>query len=410
MKAYKAYIICFVAALFFSYELVQLHMLNALSPHIMKEMGLNATELATLSSAYLLADVLFLIPAGMIIDRFSVRKVLLTALMFCIIGTFGFAYSKNLLEASFSHFLSGIGNAFCFLSCMILANGWFKDKSTFVMSSMVTIGLLGGVMAQVPFSLLAEKFTWRSALIIDAFIGCGIWVLNYLLVQEAPHTEKTTSKVSLRQLFLSLKEACKTEETWVCGLYTGLMNLPLMIISAMVGNLFLIQVHGFSETKASFIISLISLGTIIGSSFFGFISEKIGSKKKMMIFGALTSASVFSILLFFNKIPFELMGVIFFLIGFLSSTQVLGYPMIADASKPHLKGTAMGVSALIIMGLAFVLQPLTGFLLDLHHTGSLTYTFHDFFRAFILFPIAFLISLGLAIWVKERKKQPVSSF
>jgi MFS family permease len=405
MKSYKAYIICFVAALFFSYELVQLHMLNALSPHIMKEMGLNATELATLSSAYLLADVLFLIPAGMIIDRFSVRKVLLSALMFCIVGTFGFAYSRNLLEASLSHFLSGIGNAFCFLSCMILANSWFKDKSTFVMSSMVTIGLLGGVVAQVPFSLLAEKFTWRSALIIDAFIGCAIWVLNYLFVQEAPNTKKTSQSSSLKNLFSSLKEACKIQETWACGLYTGLMNLPLMIISAMVGNLFLIQVHGFTETKASFVISLISMGTIIGSSFFGYVSEKIGSKKKMMIFGALTSAITFSMLLFFTHIPFEVMGLIFFLIGFLSSTQVLGYPMIADASKQHLKGTAMGVSALIIMGLAFVLQPLTGLLLDLNHVAASSYSFDDFFRAFILFPVAFLISLGLAVWVKEKKKQ-----
>lgn len=407
MKNLKGFFICFIAALFFSYELVQLHMLNALSPHIMKDLSLNATELSVLSSAYLLADVLFLIPAGLIIDKLSLRKVLLGALGFCILGTIGFAFSTNLTQASIAHFFSGIGNAFCFLSCMILANSWFKDKSTFVMSFMVTIGLLGAVVAQVPFSLLAEKFSWRNALIIDAVIGFVIWILNYTFVYDPNEKEKKAKAGGwdFKNLAFQLKAGCQVKETWLCGFYTGLMNLPLMIISAMVGNLFLIQVHGFTETKASFAISMISLGTIIGSSFFGWVSEKIGSKKKLMVFGAIFSCLMFVSLLFFKTVSTSFISTIFFLIGFLSATQVLGYPMIADAAPQEAKGTAMGVSALIIMGIAFVLQPVTGLLLDMnHHGASGIYTHQDFVRAFMLFPLAFFISIILALRLKEKSK------
>lgn len=404
MNQFKAWIICFVAACFFSYELVQLHMLNALSPHIMQDMHLNATQLATLSSAYLLADVLFLVPAGMIIDRFSVRSVLLVALGFCIAGTFGFAFSQTLLQASIAHFFSGIGNAFCFLSCMILASGWFKERSTFVMSLMVTFGLLGGVIAQVPFSLLAEKLNWRNALIVDAFIGVAIWVLNYIFVQDPQTKKQSSSLFDFKAIAVQLKEACQIKETWLCGFYTGLMNLPLMIISAMVGNLFLIQVHGFSQTKASLAISMISLGTIIGSSVFGWISEKLSEKKKIMIVGAVSSCLVFMSLLMFQTLSLQLVIAIFFLVGFLSATQVLGYPMITDSAPKHLKGTAMGVASLIIMGIAFVLQPVTGILLDLKGSGaSGVYVFNDFVRAFSLFPVAFLVSVVLAIKIKQPK-------
>jgi MFS family permease len=405
MNQIKAWIVCFVAACFFSYELVQLHMLNALSPHIMQDMHLNATQLATLSSAYLLADVLFLVPAGLIIDRFSVRKVLLSALGFCILGTFGFAFSQNLFQASVSHFFSGIGNAFCFLSCMILASSWFKERSTFVMSLMVTFGLLGGIIAQVPFSLLAEKLNWRNALIVDAFIGIAIWVLNYLFVQDPASKKQSSSLWDFKQLALQVKDACSIKETWLCGFYTGLMNLPLMIISAMVGNLFLIQVHGFSQTRASFAISMISLGTIIGSSVFGWVSEKLKEKKKLMILGAVSSCAAFMSLLVFDKIGLEIVIGLFFMIGFLSSTQVLGYPMITDAAPKQLKGTAMGVASLIIMGIAFVLQPVTGILLDLQGSGaSGVYTFKDFALAFSIFPLAFLISMLLAWKISEPKK------
>ncbi len=405
-KKYQGWFICFIAACFFSYELVQLHMLNALSPHIMKELGLNATELAALSSTYLLADVLFLIPAGIILDRIPVRKVILFALAFCVLGTFGFAVSKTLTAACISHFLSGIGNAFCFLSCMILANGWFKEKSTFIMSAMITIGLLGGVIAQVPFSLLAEAFNWRNALLIDAGIGIVIWGLNYLFVYDAEPNRLFSKEFDLPRLIFQLKSACRLKETWICGLYTGLMNLPLMIISAMVGNLFLMQVHGLNPTKASVAISMISFGTILGSSLFGWMSEKMDQKKPLLMFGALSSLVAFGALLLIPGLSYGMICGLFFAIGLLSATQVLGYPMITDAAPLEAKGTSMGVSALLIMGLAFVLQPITGVLLDWNQLPLQSgYTHQDFFRAFLLFPIAFLTAFFLSLSVKEKKRE-----
>lgn len=280
------------------------------------------------------------------------------------------------------------------------------------MSFMVTIGLLGAVVAQVPFSLLAEKFNWRNALVIDAVIGAVIWVLNFAFVYDPNEKQKNkqASSWNLNQIFSQLKSGCQVKETWLCGFYTGLMNLPLMIISAMVGNLFLIQVHGLSETKASFAISMISLGTIVGSSVFGWISEKLGSKKKLMIFGAISSCAMFLSLLIIPSASLELIATLFFLIGFLSATQVLGYPMITDAAPKEAKGTAMGVAALIIMGIAFVLQPVTGILLDLYHQGPQgIYSLADFTRAFMLFPIAFFISIFLATRLKDKSRVAIKA-
>ena len=61
----------------------------------------------------------------------------------------------------------------------------------------------------------------------------------------------------------------------------------------------------------------------------------------------------------------------------------------------------MGVAALIIMGLAFVGQPLTGFLIDIASKGGS----YNFTYAFFLFPIGFLISLGIAFSFKEPQLQ-----
>ena len=60
----KGWLVCLVAAYFFSYELVQLHMLNAISPMLMKDLNLSTTDFSALCSTYLLADVIFLIQIG----------------------------------------------------------------------------------------------------------------------------------------------------------------------------------------------------------------------------------------------------------------------------------------------------------------------------------------------------------
>ena len=125
-----AWLVCISAGLFFSYELIQMHMLNSISPFIIKEFNLSATSFSYLSATYLLADVCFLIPAGMLLDRYSTRHIILIAMGFCIAGTFGFALAQDIYQACICHFLSGIGNAFCFLSCMMLVARWFDVKKT----------------------------------------------------------------------------------------------------------------------------------------------------------------------------------------------------------------------------------------------------------------------------------------
>lgn len=394
----SGWIPCLIISLFFAYELVQLHMLNALSSQIMQDLHLSTTDFSALCSTYLLADVIFLIPAGILLDRMRVRKAVLYALALCILGTFGFALSKTLWQACIFHFLSGIGNAFCFLSCMILANSWFGKKSSFVMSIMITIGLLGGVLAQVPFSLLANSFGWQKALVFDGVVGCVIWILNALWMKESPKALSQDIRSSLS--FAGIRKAFCNSQVWKCGLYTGFLNLPLMIISAMIGNLYLQKSLHFTALEASFTTSMISLGTIIGSPCYGLCSDLSQRKRVWMILGCLCSLATFLLIWTTSTSSVIAMTILFFALGFFSASQVLGYPMITESAPNDLKGTSMGLAAVLIMGLAFVGQPITGMLVDYATLQGKA----PFSYALALFPIGFLVSLLMAFFVKESKE------
>lgn len=392
------YIVCFSAALFLAYELMQLHMMNAIAPLLMQDLQLSATGFGYISATYLLADVLFLLPAGIILDRFDVRKVILGALFICVLGTAGFASSSSMLTAAFCHFLSGIGNAFCFLSCMILVTRWFEEKmQARIMGWIITIGMLGAFVAQSPFSMLAENLGWRNALYLDAFIGLGLFGLLFLTIKENSPVRKGSQDLPLMQ---ALKESVKNPVTLKVGLYTSLLNLPLMVLSAVFASLFLTQIHLFSLSQSALIASMIAIGTIFGSPLYGSLSDYFGMRRFWMVLGAVLSSVVMTLIIFSPTNPLYL-GALFFLLGLLTSSQVLGYPTITEHSPKNLEGTSMGIAAVIIMGLPMLIQPLAGTIMDLFWKGQLTefqsrlYPFDSFLAAFLLLPLSFLLAAYL---------------
>jgi MFS family permease len=186
------------------------------------------------------------------------------------------------------------------------------------------------------------------------------------------------------------------------GLYTSLINMPLMVIGAVFGSLFLIKVHAFSLTDAALISSMISFGTIFGSTLFGYIVTKTGYSKPWMHLGTFSSALILFLILFVEQGSFPLFILLFFSLGLFTSTQVLSYPLISKNSPPELKGTSMGVAALIIMGLPIVIQPLTGAILDYFTTTKI-----GFIAAFSLFFFLFFIAFVTTCFIHEEKQEKV---
>ncbi|PCI75840.1 hypothetical protein COB21_05215 [Candidatus Aerophobetes bacterium] len=403
------YLVTITAALFFAFELMQLHMMNAIAPMVMKDLNLNAANFGLLNSSYLLADVIFLIPAGMILDRYSTRKVIIIAMLLCILGTFSLAMAPTFALACLARFVSGIGNAFCFLSLVMLISTWFEPKKhAFMIGLVITIGMFGGFVAQAPFSALAEMLSWRNALIVDGFIGIAILALVIALVYDK-EAKKKELLPSAQTFFHEFKTCLVNRQNITCGLYTSFMNMPLMIIGAVYGSLFLTQVHGLNLPQASFVISMICVGTIIGSPIFGWLGDNVWNKKGLMAVASFGSIILFSMIMMLSSQTLLSLMTLFLFLGVFTSGQVLGYPLITESAPKKLVGTSMGISAVIIMGLPMFLGPLAGKIMDRlssinPQTGATVFHHESFYTAFLIFPIGFFIALLLTFVVREKKR------
>lgn len=400
-----AWLVCLSAGLFFFYEFFQLNIFDVINQPLRDDFNLDAAQLSWMSSTYLWADILFLLPAGIILDRFSTRRVIISAMMVCIIGTVGFAITNSFALACFFHFLSGIGNAFCFLSCVVLVSHWFPPRrQALVIGSLVTMAFLGGMMAHTPFAHLNEYCGWRRSLLIDGAAGALLLLWIYLIVQDKPEAvsgpqRSTSAPAAILPGFL---QALKNPQNWLAGLYTCFLNLPIMVLCALWGASYLQVVHQLSDIAASNVVSLIFIGSIIGCPLVGWLSDRQGLRKPLMILGAL--ATLITVVPLFMDITLSqsALSVLFFALGFFTSTQVISYPLIAESNPTETTGAATGIASVLIMGGAGIGQVLFGMLMQYHAGNAVqNYTVSDFQYAMWMFPLTVTVALFAVLLTRE---------
>lgn len=406
----RAWLVTLTASLFFFYEFIQLNLFNAINGELMQAFQLNAIELGQLSAMYFYANALFLFPAGMLLDRFSTRKILLFAMTLATTGTFIFGLATSYAVAASGRFIVGMGASFCFLSCIRVASRWFPPhKMALATGVIVTMAMLGGLVAQTPLSLASHWIGWRNTVLLDGVLGLFLGVLIFLFLKDRPNeAQAEVDKATLKKLGLwhSIHMVLLNRYNWFGGLYTSLLNLPVFLLGALWGIDYLVQVHHVTPVQASYATTCFFLGIIIGSPIFGWFSDYIGRRVLPMIVGAVFSLAVMGILLWSPHLSLNTLILLFFLTGLATSSQVLTYPAIAELNPIALTSTAISIESMTIMLSGAFAQPFFGWLIELKwdHTminGMPHYAASDFFRALVMMPIACLLGLFVAFLIRE---------
>lgn len=407
-----AWLVTLTAGLFFFYEFIQLNLFNAIDIALMKDFKLDAAELGQLASMYFYANALCLFPAGNLLDRYSTKKLLLFSAAISTIGTFIFACASGYGFAAIGRFMVGIGAAFCFLGVIKIASRWFSSSQMATVTGVVVVmAMLGGLLAQTPLALLTSYVGWRNAVFMDGVLGIFIFLAIALVVQDSPPDAKQADHddhQQLKQLGLlrCMKLAALNPQNWLGGIYTSLLNLPVFLLGALWGMHYLVEVRHLSIVEASYGTTMLFLGVIVGSPAFGWLSDHIGRRVLPMLIGAVLSLIVILLLMYIPHLSLTMIMTLFFLIGFVTSSQVLSYPTVAELNPSYLTSTAVSIDSMCIMASGFIFQPFFGWIMQQSgkHTlinGVAHYTAADFNHAMLIMPIAFVLAIVITFFIRE---------
>ncbi len=392
----RSWFVCLTAALFFFFIFIQINVFDAIDPYLLKAFHIDAAQLGQLSAYYFVGNVIFLFPAGMILDRFSVRKIILLAFLLSILATIIFALTNQFWIAAICRLIIGLNGAFVLISCIKLASRWFpSERLALITGLVVTMAMLGGMIAQTPLTIITDDYGWHHALLATAALGIICWFLIFIIVRDYPPGSENTVSKQQQQLgtmgfWQTLGKAVLNRQTWYGGLYTSLINLPIFLLGALWGETYLVQVHHITRVNASFATTMLFVGIIIGSPLLGWLSDRIKRRRLPMIIGAIISLLIILIIIY-GHLALEGIIITFFLLGFIISSQIIGYPLVVESNSPALTGTATGLASTLIMAGGFT-QALFGWLMDV---GG------GYHLAMLIMPAAFIIALIVALLAKE---------
>ncbi len=405
----RAWTIWLLSALFMFYKYAIEVSPSVMAPTLMKAFHTSGVELGNLAATYFYAYLLLQIPAGLLLDRFGPRKTTTIAIAICALGSFIFASADTLLWAGIGRFLTGAGAAFAAVNCLKLIASWFPLRQFAYMAGlMMSVAMLGAVGGQAPLASFIEIFQWRHSMQIIAAAGLVLAMIFWVVVRDrAPNSlseqPTTSAKISLGK---SLKQILKNPQAWWISAYSGFAFAPVMVFGGLWGVSFSAEAYGLSHHAAARVVSLIFIGFAVGAPFFGWLSDRIGQRRIVMLWGTLLALFSISAAIYIPGIPLYPLAFLLFLFGFSISSFLLCFTMIREISLPLLAATAIGFMNAFDAFLGAISDPLTGIILDRSWDGKLVegarvFSIGAYKAAFITLPAYLLVSIFTLLRVKE---------
>jgi sugar phosphate permease len=229
-------------------------------------------------------------------------------------------------------------------------------------------GMAGGSAGQFAVGpMIGGGMSWKAFWIGMGLAGVAIGALLFFLLPNEGKSEKPEG--SLKVTIQALLTVFKNPQSILCGLIAGLIFIPTTIFDMIWGVRYLQEAHGFSYASAVMRSATVPLGWIIGCPLLGFISDRLGRRKPVIIGGALVLLVCLAWILFgpAEVFPPYLLGLV---AGLASGAAMLPYTVIKEVNPPQFGGTATGVINFLNFTFSALLGPVFGWLLQQVSRGA----------------------------------------
>ena len=407
-KSIKPWLMFGLALVFYAFESSLRVSPSIMSHDLMLDFDISAAGLSNLAAYYYYIYTPMQLLVGLLMDRFGPRVLLSMATLVCTIGAFAFGYTHMISIAKFGRFLMGLGSSFAFVGVLKLAANWLpKNRIAIAAGITMAVGMIGGFFCDTVVPHWVATYGWRGTILGSAWFGLVLFVLLLLVLRDSTGVKAPRARLaeSMHEVFANMFSILKDRNLWVNGMIGCMMWLPIAIYAETWGNGYLVDVRGFSAEQASSVNSWVFIGWAVGGPMLGYLSDYFKRRKLLLSLGSLMSAAMFVLFFTVHFSPI-VMGFVLFLAGLAGSTQVLVFAVSRDNVPSVASGSAAAFTNLLVM-VAGVIQPLSGFMMDLVHKDAAVHHYSPaaYNAALALVPLALLISCCLSLLIKDKLLQ-----
>ena len=389
---FSAWLAFGLVSLFFLFEFVARVEPSLDSAGIMQRFSISEGQFAVLASLFFWVYAPMQLVVGLTLDRFGARRMIVPALLICVLGPLLFSASSNLYLAGLGRLLTGLGGAFGFVGALYVANHRFPARLFASLSGLLgAVGMIGTAIGVVWLTRATESLGWEKVFQLTGLAGLGLFVLVFLFLREGRGGGAAPRQNPLK----ALPQLLGQRRLWLIALVSALYYVPVNVYAGLWGKSELMADRGLAATRAEFSVSLIFWGLALGSILAGAVSDRLGHRKWLVVGGAIVSTGLFAVALLVGPGGYVSLSALLFLAGLFGGPQMLTFPMAKEGLPNIVAGTALSLVNMVAIGGAMIFQPVAGYLLEASN--------NDYRTALIPVFAAPLAAAFLCLFIDEKR-------
>ena len=386
-----------ITALYYFYQYILRSAPAVMMPQLSEAFGVTAAAVAAMAGMFYYGYSPFSLVAGVAMDRIGPRRVVPIGAATVGIGALMFASGDPAL-ANAGRFLQGAGGVFALVGATYIATTNFPaSKAATLIGATQMFGMAGGSAGQfVVGPVISSGLAWEQFWIAMGIGGLAISALLFLLLPS--QRQGGGDHDWLRGALRAMGVVFRNPQSILCGMIAGLIFIPTTIFDMIWGVRYLQEARGFDYGTAVLRSSLVPVGWMIGCPLLGWLSDRIGRRKPVIVGGAAVLFASLAWILFgpVSLLPPYVLGLT---AGLGSGAAMLPYTVIKEANPPEMSGTATGVVNFLNFTFSALLGPVFGWILAAVSGGAPSMSLDHYQTAFepLLYGVALAIILTLLL-------------
>jgi MFS family permease len=349
----------FMCSLFYMYQYAVRSAPEVMQTNMASTWGVDAV--GRMISLYYVVYSFVALAAGTLLDRLGARKTIPFATLVVAGGTLLLATGSEPLGV-FGFVSQGAGAVFAFIGSVYVAAKYLPQHLSLFVGASQMLGMAGAAFGTKPVQAAIDpnsghawswQHVWLFFAVIGVLLAVGLWIA---LPRDQQTTSKSQPRLSLKSLIKPYGIVFANPQTYLCGLIGGLLFAPTTIGVMVWATKFLHQGKNLSLSEAATDASLVPIGWIIGCPLLGYISDRIGRRKPVLLIGAsfLLLALVAAL---YVPAGFALRYVIALAIGVASGAAMIPFTVVKEVNPDEVKGSAAGTMNFLCFMVTGLLAP-----------------------------------------------------
>jgi MFS family permease len=311
-------------------------------PLLMEHFGQTAGEAGLLMSLFAFTGLFLAIPSGFILQKLGYRTTGVMALFFVAAGAAAGAFSSGITPLLLSRLIEGAGLSLIAVTAPEIVTLRFGPENRGTAMGIWSIWMpIGSTAMFVLAPLITVRWGWRGVWQFGWCYAVVAGVLFYLLLAPRPGVTHEQSDACSNLTVRSMGRIMRNRNLWLISLVFCCFNF--VVVSFVTwGPTFLNSVRHASLIRASHMMALASIFSMIAAQIAGWLLDRTGARKAISAVPLFMMAFIFPVNATVSENVFlVLVAVVGFLGGFIPTTV---FSAAADVvGDERLAGMAMAV-------------------------------------------------------------------